>query len=104
MKKLYIVLFCLPLICFGQTEYFQDYYESGQLKREGNLKENREEGLWRMYYESGQLKQEGNFIDGKQEGLWKNYYESGQLQQETNFILKGCNEVNYVWWNIDTIN
>ncbi|MHC4278240.1 MAG: hypothetical protein ACYSTI_13120, partial [Planctomycetota bacterium] len=34
--------------------------------------------VYKEYYESGQLKSEGNFKDGKQEGITKTYYESGQ--------------------------
>ena len=34
---------------------------------------------------NGQLKWEGNYKDGKSEGLWKVYYENGQLEWEVNY-------------------
>ena len=61
------------------------YHENGQLKSEGNFKDNKKEGLWKWYYENSQLKYEGIFKDGKQEGLWKWYYENGQLEKEINY-------------------
>tara|TARA_Y100000739_G_scaffold204464_1_gene191128 strand:- start:2 stop:130 length:129 start_codon:yes stop_codon:yes gene_type:complete len=35
MKKLLLILLCVPLIGFGQTEYKKEYYDNGQLKEEG---------------------------------------------------------------------
>ena len=56
MKKLILILLCLPMIGFGQDGPFQDYYENGQLKLEGNFKNGKNDGLWKHYHENGQLK------------------------------------------------
>ena len=85
MKKLLLLLLCVPLIGFGQTEYEKIYYENGQLKLEVNYKDGKEEGLWKGYYDNSQLRMEGNYKDGKQEGLWKGYYDNGQLRSEGNY-------------------
>ena len=49
------------------------YYKNGQLEREGNLKNDKKEGLWRYYYENGVLEAEGYWKDGLREGLWRHY-------------------------------
>jgi antitoxin component YwqK of YwqJK toxin-antitoxin module len=95
MKKLlFILLLTIPFVGFGQTEYEKDYYESGQLKDEGNkywkdlgdgVRQSSQIGLWKYYFESGKLEKEGNWKDGEQDGLWKYYYESGKLETEGNY-------------------
>ncbi len=39
MKKLLLILLCVPFIGFGQTKYVKEYYENGQLSEEGNYKD-----------------------------------------------------------------
>jgi antitoxin component YwqK of YwqJK toxin-antitoxin module len=95
MKKLlFILLLTIPFVGFGQTEYEKDYYESGQLKDEGNkywkdlgdgVRQSSQIGLWKYYFESGKLEKEGNWKDGEQDGLWKYYYESGKLKKKVNW-------------------
>ena len=93
MKKLLLLLLCVPLIGFGQIEetanievdkdgYVKKYYENGQLEVEGNRKAGNREGLWKWYYGNGQLELEGNYGTDGWNGLWKWYYENGQLARE----------------------
>ena len=37
------------------------------------------EGIGKLYYESGNLRQEGNFKDDKQDGITKTYYPNGGI-------------------------
>ncbi len=67
------------------TGVVYDQYENGQLKIEANLKDGKEEGLWKYWHENGQLKIEANFKDGNRDGLYKDWYESGQLENKGNF-------------------
>mgnify|MGYP001342756883 CR=1 FL=1 len=69
MKKLLLLLLCVPLIGFGQIEEAPNI----EVDKDGYVKK---------YYENGQLEVEGNRKDGKREGLWKWYYEDGQLARE----------------------
>ena len=39
MKKLLLLLLCVPLIGFGQGETIKTYYDNGQLKSEENYKD-----------------------------------------------------------------
>ena len=62
------------------------FYKGGQLEMEINLNgQNNHHGLFRTWYENGQLKEEGNFKDNKTDGLWKEYTENGQLKKEINY-------------------
>ena len=59
------------------------YGNRGQLRREGNIKDGKRDGLWRSYYhKNGTLQEELNFKDGKKDGLWRWYNENGQLRYE----------------------
>jgi len=61
------------------------YYENGQLKEKGNIKDGKLDGLVERYYENGQLKEKGNIKDGMRDGLYESYYENGQLKEKRNY-------------------
>ena len=123
MKKLLLILLCLPFIGFGQIHYieefhengklsirygikdykfegpFKSYYKNGQLKAEGMNKNDNREGFWKFYHENGKLDGEGNFNNDKKEGLWKYYHENGQLAgkvdlKDGQIISKKCWDEN----------
>ncbi len=85
MKKLLLLLLCVPLIGVGQTEYKKTYHENGSVKIEGNLIDGYEDGIWKEYYKNGQLRYEINFKNGKQHGIYKSYFKNGQIQFFLNF-------------------
>ena len=98
MKKLLLLLLCVPLIGLGQClpEGCQngpncgncEYYLSGKLKRIGpdlGGEGAPPEELWKSYYENGQLKSEQTFKNGKNEGLWLYFYENGNLKRQINY-------------------
>ncbi len=105
MKKLLLLLLCVPLIGVGQNRYHIDevtwpndtiaylkhdmsllngvvYCEFGELGNFIGGKRNDEHKRW---YENGQLKFEGNFKDDKEDGLQRHWYENGQLKYEGNY-------------------
>ncbi|WP_303316396.1 toxin-antitoxin system YwqK family antitoxin [Flavivirga abyssicola] len=61
------------------------YYETGQLRQEGSLINNKPHGECYVYYENGKLYAIQNFNNGKRNGLWKEYYENGNIKNEYNF-------------------
>lgn len=87
---------------------FHEYYQNGNIKIKGVLKNGKRDGDWSyfyengklwswgeytegvrngassVYYENGVLKMEGNYFNNKQIGLWKFYDESGKLKKEVN--------------------
>ena len=86
-----------------------EYYESGQVKMEGGMKDGKMEGKWKAYFpdwrvqsigffsnglrtgeatvwqENGNLYQEGFYKEGKHCGKWKFYDEQGNLLKEVDF-------------------
>ena len=111
MKKLLLLLLCVPLIGLGQNRYHIDevtspndtltylkhdmsllngivYSEFGDL---GMYVYGKEEGLHKRWFEDGQLWTESNYKEGEKEGLHKRWYENGQLGYE-GYISDGN------WW------
>ncbi|OUR92587.1 hypothetical protein A9Q87_05970 [Flavobacteriales bacterium 34_180_T64] len=44
-----------------------------------------EDGPYKDYFETGELKSEGQYLNGKRDGKWINYYESGQISKEYSY-------------------
>ena len=63
------------------------YHESGKISEEGNWKNNRWTGPYKLYYENGSPQHEFNFnTTGKREGPVKYYHPNGELAIEGNFV------------------
>ena len=73
MKKLVLILLCLPMIVFGQDDTIRHYHKNGQLQRIGVWKEGKAEGLWKEYNEDGEIVASKNFKNGLFHGIWTNY-------------------------------
>jgi len=56
-------------------------FENGKLSYEGDVFENKFDGLFKYFYKSGKVKSEGLYKKNKMEGDWKGYYESGNLKK-----------------------
>lgn len=54
-------------------------------------------GAWTFYYETGELKAEGNFIGGIKVNEWKYYFKNGDLQQKGGY-KNGLPHRNWSWW------
>tara|TARA_B110000879_G_scaffold209900_1_gene298734 strand:+ start:762 stop:2624 length:1863 start_codon:yes stop_codon:yes gene_type:complete len=107
MKKLLLILLCLPMIGFAQERY--SFLETtcngdpgtvllystnqpvtgfiidttlGYLSWEKSYYKGIEDGFEKEYYENGQLRSEIIYKDGKKEGLYKSYHENSQLKSE----------------------
>ncbi len=65
---------------------WNEFYETGELRAEGNYKNNEKIGLWKWYYKNGKLDQIGSYIVGEQtDGDWKWYFENGKIMMEETF-------------------
>lgn len=73
-----------------------EYYENGQIKTTGNLKNDAKDGLWKQFYENGKLKNEGNYSNGKKTDEWKLYYENGKINAIGSYDKKGF-PIAYSW-------
>jgi antitoxin component YwqK of YwqJK toxin-antitoxin module len=61
------------------------YYETGELKFTGNMKNDSVNGAYKEYYKSGNLAIQGKFKKGFYEGRWKFLNEDGLLLRITKF-------------------
>ena len=61
------------------------YYENGQLRVKGTMKDGEQHGIWEQYSEDGQLQHKRTYKDGELDGISEKYYENGQLQNKRTY-------------------
>jgi hypothetical protein len=66
---------------------FREFYESGNLRSESEVKEGKRNGKYREYYENGALKLRGQYIDNQKRGTWRYYTEDGKFDGREKFKL-----------------
>ena len=59
-----------------------EYYETGQVKMEGAMKDGQREGVWTAYFPDGRPQSIADFKAGKMNGTSKVYWENGNLRWE----------------------
>ena len=64
--------------CVKETEY----YDTGQVKMEGGMKDGKMEGEWAAYFPDGRMQSKGFFSDGLRTGRATVWQENGNLLQE----------------------
>ena len=74
------------------------YYQSGQLKHEGNYQDGKRDGLLKGWHENGQLESENNYKDGKSHGSGWWYFQNGQLNWESNCKDGVFVGIQRYWW------
>lgn len=78
MPKTIILIFILFLLT--GCSIHKVYYDSGEIKGIGKVKNEKKLGEWKFYYKNGQIRQEGRFNEGKQDGVWLFYHPNGKRQ------------------------
>jgi antitoxin component YwqK of YwqJK toxin-antitoxin module len=61
------------------------YYPSGKIESTGTFKDDIAIGKWTFYYEDGTIKEEGFYIKGERDGKWVTYNENGIIQSQVTF-------------------
>ncbi len=69
-----------------KEEFWQFFYAGGQVRLEGNYKNDKRSGVWKFYYTDGKPEQTGNYLNGMEDGLWTWYFPNGVLRREENYI------------------
>ena len=64
--------------CVKETEY----YESGQVKMEGGMKDGKMEGEWTSYFPDGRVQSHGFFENGERTGAAQVFYANGNKYEE----------------------
>lgn len=61
------------------------YYPSGKIESTGTFKDDIAIGKWTFYYEDGTKKEEGLYIKGERDGKWVSYNKNGIIQSQVTF-------------------
>jgi len=65
---------------------WKEFYETGELKGEGQYKDGKKIGLWKFYYKNGNIEETGVYVKGENpDGDWKWYFDNGKLLREQNY-------------------
>ena len=83
--RIVVLLLACGLGGCAQPRRFEEQYESGQLRKKGQLAGGMQEGEWTFYYESGAKKAHGRFRNDLQDGDWTYWYENGRKEMEGAF-------------------
>ena len=59
-----------------------EYYETGQVKMEGGMKNGQMEGEWTAYFIDGRVQSHGFFENGKRTGAAQVFYANGNRYEE----------------------
>lgn len=60
--------------------YEKEYYDDGNLLKEGPIADNKRDGEWKAYYRNGQLWNIGKYKSGVRNDSIKGYYTDGTLK------------------------
>ncbi len=93
-NKLYLFFLLSCFTVFSQNEYHKSYYNNGNLKQEGWLKNNDKIKYWKFYHQNGALKKEGSFKNDLPSKYWYFYRENASKKKEGHFIRGKENK----WW------
>lgn len=68
------------------TGDYKEYYETGELKLEVNIKEGKPEGSYVVYFKNGKPNEVRAYKDGLSHGVWRTYNEAGILISEAEYL------------------
>ena len=60
----------------------KEFYQNGELKIRGELKEGEKHGEWNAYFKNGQPQSIGDFVEGKRMGRAIVYFRNGNIRYE----------------------
>ncbi len=85
---MFIKIFMLVLYFFSfgspseeGRSYKKEYYQKGDLKAEGWIKNGIKEGYWKFYHPNGKLAEKGHYRRGHRDAYWYFYRENGIPKQ-----------------------
>ena len=93
-KNLFYIILLISLSVSAQKTYQKAYFDNGNLKSEGWLKNDQKNGYWKFYYQNGNIKKEGRFSKDKPIKYWYFYTKKGIKKSAGHFI----NGEKSNWW------
>ena len=91
MKSFFSIIIILFVTHFSSAQSppdgpYKNYYNSGELKVEGQFKNGKPDGNWKNYHENGQVSTLYSYEKGKRNMVFRSFYEDGTLQSKTEEI------------------
>lgn len=85
-----IIFLATLFLFFGKPfeenpHYSREYYETGNLKAEGWLKDGVKTDYWKFYHPNGKLSEEGHYKSNRKEKYWHFYFQTGKPEKEGHF-------------------
>jgi antitoxin component YwqK of YwqJK toxin-antitoxin module len=77
--------------------HWRTWYESGQMRTEGDYVGGKRSGEWTTWWENGKQQSEGRYVDGRQEGEWSYWFESG-LPASRGRLVHGVAQGEWIDW------
>lgn len=75
-----------------------EYYDSGQVKMEGGMKNGQREGEWTAYFPDGRVQSHGFYKNGVRTGAATVYRSNGNLLSE-GFYKEGKHSGHWKWYD-----
>ncbi len=76
------------------------YYDSGQLKAEGDYEDSKRTGDWTFYHKNGAVEHRGKYEEGLPQGKWLWYFDNGKLRRDE-FYRRGREDGSVVEYDIE---
>lgn len=89
-KFYYLLLFlmCSQIIVAQSDGSFEDYFENGEVKIQGQYKNKQRIGEWKEYHPNGQVSSVYTYDEGKRSKEYTSYFDNGIIRSET-ILIKG---------------
>jgi antitoxin component YwqK of YwqJK toxin-antitoxin module len=62
--------------------FWKLYYDSGELKAEGEYENSNRIGEWTFYHKNGEVEHRAKYVEGLPQGRWTWYFDNGKLRRE----------------------
>lgn len=95
---LLMFILCMSCLTFAEDNVKKQFYDTGELECEIQVKNGVYNGSYACYYKSGALMDEGTFVNGIQEGKRQLYYESGEIKQTDTFKNDKLNGITQTFY------
>ncbi|TPN87425.1 toxin-antitoxin system YwqK family antitoxin [Aquimarina algicola] len=84
--RITIVLLVFSFFCSCSQEPKREFYSNGQIKEDGEYKNDKKEGTWREYHENGNLRASIPYSNGYRNGKMVVYHKNGEVSKKGKII------------------
>jgi len=80
--------------------FWKLYYDTGELRAEGEYENNDRIGEWKFYHKNGEIEHKAKYVAGLPQGRWTWYFDNGSLRREE-FYRRGKEDGESVEFDIE---